>query len=163
MLARTVGCSLDDCQGLAARDSTSRRPIFQEKDGRLISPHLRQEASKQRKYRKLQAEKSKKGVEARVTSPTPTLFRFPLLLLLLFSKEKENTHTLLKKEGEWVCLFSRKGPESRTEADLDTNPQACTPSGAPRRPRLPLNCFGRRTRTRSPLAQAQGMVPAHTR
>ena len=67
MLARTVGCSLDDWKGLRHEIQHPARPIFQEKDGRLISPYLKEQATKQRKYRKLQAEKSKKGVEARVT------------------------------------------------------------------------------------------------
>ena len=67
MLARTVGCSLDDWKTLRQEIQHPARPIFEEKDGRLISLYLRQEASKQRKYRKLQAEKSTKGVEARVT------------------------------------------------------------------------------------------------
>lgn len=67
MLARTVGCSLDDWKGLRHEIQHPARPIFQEKDGRLISPYLKEEATKQRRYRKLQAEKSKKAVEARVT------------------------------------------------------------------------------------------------
>jgi hypothetical protein len=47
------------------------RRLFVQKDGRIISLHLKEQAAKQRKYRKLQAEKSKKGVAARVTRGSP--------------------------------------------------------------------------------------------
>jgi hypothetical protein len=142
MLARTVGCSLDDWKGLRQEIQHPARPIFQEKDGRLISPYLRQEASKQRKYRKLQAEKSKKGVEARVTrglsagastdearvtSPTPTPIPIPIPSSSSFSKEKENTHTLLKKGRVGVSSFSSKKDLSQEpEADRTQTPQAYT-------------------------------------
>lgn len=101
-IARIVGLPLDEWKVLRAEIQHAAQPIFEEKDGRLISPYLRQEASKQRKYRKLQAEKSKKGVEARMTrgltggSPTgearvtfPIPIPIPSPIPIPVSKEEE--------------------------------------------------------------------------
>ncbi len=66
MLTRTLGCSLDDWVSLRSEIQHPARPIFEEKNGRLFAPYLRQQAAQQRKYRKLQKEKSLKGVAARV-------------------------------------------------------------------------------------------------
>lgn len=66
MLARMVGISLDEWKELRKEIQRAGR-LFEVKKERLISPYLKREAAKQRKYRKLQTEKSRKGVEARLT------------------------------------------------------------------------------------------------
>lgn len=132
MLARTVGCSLDDWKGLRQEIQHPARPIFEEKDGRLISRYLRQEATKQRKYRKLQAEKSKKAVEARVTRGLPTgearvtsssSLSSSIPSPIPSSKEIENTQTLLKKESGCVSSFSMN---QKPEAEQTQSQQAYT-------------------------------------
>jgi uncharacterized phage protein (TIGR02220 family) len=65
LLARTVGTTIEDWQALRAEIQHPARPLFEEQNGKLISWYLRDEAAKQRKYRKSQAQKGKKSAEHR--------------------------------------------------------------------------------------------------
>lgn len=71
MLARTIGATLEEWKAARAEIQHPSRPLFEEKDDKLVSPYLRAEILKQRKYRKMQAEKSRKGVAARMTRGLP--------------------------------------------------------------------------------------------
>lgn len=64
MIARDLGCSLEAWKALRAEIQHPARPIFEEINGRLVCPRLREQAAKQEQYRRMQAEKSKKGGEA---------------------------------------------------------------------------------------------------
>lgn len=57
MLARTVGVSIEEWKQLRQEIQHPGRPIFEEKDGRLVSAHLLEERKKQAAWRK----KSKQG------------------------------------------------------------------------------------------------------
>src|SRR5262245_43740031 len=55
LLARTVGTTVENWQALRTEIQHPARPVFEERNGKLIAPYLREEAAKQRKFRKLQA------------------------------------------------------------------------------------------------------------
>ncbi len=66
LLSRAVGATLDEWKILRDEIQHPGRAVFEEKNGRLVSPYLREQGAKQRKYRRLQSEKAKKSVEARL-------------------------------------------------------------------------------------------------
>jgi len=73
MIARTVGTSIEAWKSLRQEIQHPGRPIFEEKNGRLISPYLRQEAAKQRKYRKSQSENGEKSAQRRLNHGSATV------------------------------------------------------------------------------------------
>ena len=64
-IARAIGIPVEHWRELRAEIQHDFAPMFQAKEGRLVSPWLKQEAAKQRKYRKLQAQKGQKSAQQR--------------------------------------------------------------------------------------------------
>ena len=67
MIARILGVSVDEWKVIRAELQHSEHPQFEEREGRLVASHLREQAEKQRIYREKQRKNSLKGVEARAT------------------------------------------------------------------------------------------------
>lgn len=61
LISRALGTSVDTWQRFKTEIQFKSDPILIEKDGFLISERLKEEARKQRKYRKLQSEKGRKS------------------------------------------------------------------------------------------------------
>lgn len=73
LLARTAGVSREEWKILRDEIQHDARPMFEAKNGRLISDYLHGELVKQRKYRKLQAEKGKLSAAKRSNRGSTTV------------------------------------------------------------------------------------------
>lgn len=73
LIARALSTTVE--QWLELREEIQRKndPIFQIKDGFLISKRLKQESTKQRKYRKTQSDKGKKSAQQRFNRGSTTV------------------------------------------------------------------------------------------
>ena len=65
-LARAIGITVEHWLELRKEIQQDSEPIFEVKNGLLVSARLRYEAAKQRKYRKLQSEKGKRSAQQRL-------------------------------------------------------------------------------------------------
>lgn len=65
LLAQAIGLKIEDFLQIKLEIQNKKNPVLVEKNGYLISERLKHEALKQRKYRKLQAEKGLKSAQQR--------------------------------------------------------------------------------------------------
>jgi uncharacterized protein YdaU (DUF1376 family) len=73
LLARAIGTTVEQWLELRQEIQQSCDPILEEKDGRLLSARLREEATKQRKYRRQQSEKGKRSAQQRLNRSSTTV------------------------------------------------------------------------------------------
>jgi uncharacterized protein YdaU (DUF1376 family) len=73
LLARAIGSTVEQWLELRQEIQQSCEPILEEKDGRLLSARLKEEAAMQRKYRKQQSEKGKRSVQQRLNRSSTTV------------------------------------------------------------------------------------------
>jgi len=73
LLARAIGTTVEQWLELRQEIQQSCEPILEEKDGRLLSARLKEEVTKQRKYRKRQSEKGKQSAQQRLNRSSTTV------------------------------------------------------------------------------------------
>src|SRR5688500_11219486 len=66
LLARAIGTTVEQWLELRQEIQQSCEPVLEEKDGRLLSARLKEEVTKQRKYRRQQSEKGKQSARQRL-------------------------------------------------------------------------------------------------
>lgn len=66
-ISRALGVTVEEWMQYRKEIQAESDPIFEEKDGLLISGYLKSEASRLRKHRKSQAEKGRKSAQARLS------------------------------------------------------------------------------------------------
>lgn len=72
-LARAIGITGEHWLELRKEIQQDSEPIFEVKNGLLVSARLRYEGAKQRKYRKLQSEKGKRSAQQRLNRSSTTV------------------------------------------------------------------------------------------
>lgn len=73
LLARAIGTTVEGWLKLREEIQCESDPIFEEKGGHMVSARLRREATKQRNYRQLQAEKGKRSAQHRLNRSSTTV------------------------------------------------------------------------------------------
>ncbi len=73
LLARAIGTTVEQWVELRQQIQQDGEPILEEKDGRLVSARLKEEATKQRNYRKKQSDKGKLSAQQRISRGSTTV------------------------------------------------------------------------------------------
>lgn len=73
LLARAIGTTVEQWLELRLQIQQDGEPILEEKDGRLVSARLKEEATKQRNYRKKQSDKGKLSAQQRLNRSSTTV------------------------------------------------------------------------------------------
>jgi hypothetical protein len=124
LIARALGVAVEEWLTARKEIQWESDPIFLTKKGNLISARLRKEFTKLKQFRKQCSAAGRKGMESRWKSASPenNVAITPVIpkhnssssipISSSSSKEKENTHTLLKKESGCVSSFMSQEPEA---------------------------------------------------